>query len=509
MNFIPDRADRTLNYWCTFATQLLGQPITSIRPEDAEGPEGARIARDYLNEQVIFGETGWVKRVLPEVRNDLFFLFDDGWDVPYGLRSPESIHAFGSVMLSEERFPSFRGTQAERLRRLNEQVRESGWRGAGLWIAAQAQGERRDGPRLSNPAMEAYWRQRLRWSAEAGIDYWKVDWGTHEHDLDFRRLLTRLAHEEAPMLVVEHAYCCAPFNDVDGTGRFQGWPPVRNAMRELTTFSEVVRSYDVSVQLSAATSVDRLVDLLNNPQAAPTAIINAEDEVYLAAALGCAFGVMRSALWHEIEGLASDPRELKRREGEVIRAVRWQRIAPSFGIDSSIIRWSDEVLTDSWVFQRGDFWDTRVIGRAVTQTAPAIISRNMPLPKVGIATDKPFVVASSHPNGAIAVAALPHPTPQKTFVTPLVDVEIAVGSGKHPIGVFGAYRSLTLQAERTLQDVNVWAQDLAGDEAIDISEEVGRSERSITLPGELITKIGWSVSYAGDKSDPGLLLVLG
>jgi len=508
MNFIPDSAERSLNYWCTFSTQLLGQPITSIRPEDAEGPEGARIARDYLNEQILFSEDGWAKRVLPTVRRDLYLLLDDGWDVPYGCRTPETLPAFGSLLLSEQRFPTIRGTQAERLRGLNERVKACGWRGVGLWIAAQAQGELREGPRLALSDMERYWRQRLRWSAEAGIEYWKVDWGAHEHDLEFRQRLTELAHEEAPALVVEHAICCAPFNDPGSSGRFPGWEPVRTGMRLLTAFSDVVRSYDVSAQLSAATSVDRLADLLNNPQSPSAAIINAEDEVHLAAALGCTFGVMRSSLWHDIQGLNSDPRELKSREGEVIRAVRWQRIAPAFGINGSVVHCSADLLTDSWLFQRGDFWDTRVIGHPITQTAPAIVSRNMPLPKVGHAAEKPFVVASTHPNGAIAVATLPRPTPQKTFVTPPVDVEIAIGQGTHPIGVFGIYQSLTLTADRTLTGTHIWAQDLASDEAVDISSEVQRADQTITLPGALISKIGRSVTHPGDKSDPGMLIVL-
>ena len=41
-------------------------------------------------------------------------------------------------------------------------------------------------------ACEDYWRERMKWSNDAGWLYWKVDWGNDMHKYAVRRLMTEL-----------------------------------------------------------------------------------------------------------------------------------------------------------------------------------------------------------------------------------------------------------------------------------------------------------------------------
>jgi hypothetical protein len=120
----------------------------------------------------------------------------------------------------------------------------------------------------------------------------------------------------------------------------------------------------------------------------------------------------------------------------------------------------------------------------------------------------PFVITSRHPNGAVAVATLARVTAAREIRTPLADVAIDVGAGSQPVGIFGYYRSLTLFLSAPLGSRRVWAQDLAGEEAVDITGSVGHEENSIVLSGGLIRQVGLSAASPGDISDPGMVLVL-
>jgi hypothetical protein len=55
----------------------------------------------------------------------------------------------------------------------------------------------------------------------------------------------------------------------------------------------------------------------------------------------------------------------------------------------------------------------------------------------------------------------------------------------------------------------VRAQDLKANEITDITALVSISGNSITLPGALIEEIGAALNPPGDKSEPGLLLLIG
>ena len=136
MNLIPSAPGASPNCWCTWSTQNFGREDEHPDYRNYLGETGARFARAEMNEKNL---NRWLRQ-FPRIRGDLYLLFDDGWDVPYGVHPDKSRDRFGTLEPDEERFPSFRGTPPERLQKLNEFVRQAGWRGLGLWVPAQAAG---------------------------------------------------------------------------------------------------------------------------------------------------------------------------------------------------------------------------------------------------------------------------------------------------------------------------------------------------------------------------------
>ena len=199
MNLITKGFCETPNYYCTWTTQNYGREDVEIEENIAvfEGDQGAKSARQFINEKTIFARGGMINQ-FDKIRKELYFVFDDGWDVPYNVHPDSKYHMFGSLELNVERFPTLIGTPAERLKALNNLVKSFGWRGAGLWVAAQetSEGKDKDSELLSRAELEKYWRERAKWTNFAGIEYWKVDWGKRSGDPEFRRMLTRVAREE-------------------------------------------------------------------------------------------------------------------------------------------------------------------------------------------------------------------------------------------------------------------------------------------------------------------------
>lgn len=74
-----------LNYYCTWNAQNCARPDAVLEPsaEVFLGADGAKKARDYLDEDSIFGSGDLAGQFAP-VRDQLYFLLDDGWDVPRG-----------------------------------------------------------------------------------------------------------------------------------------------------------------------------------------------------------------------------------------------------------------------------------------------------------------------------------------------------------------------------------------------------------------------------------------
>lgn len=483
----------TPNYFCTWRTQ--GASLNAFAQMGIArfpGDQGSPTTRDNLNEDVLFGRDGWIN-LYPDSRNDLIFTIDDGWDVPYATNPQKALSLFGSLVPDATRFPSLRGTHGERLRQLSDRVRDAGWSGLGLWVSP-----------VDEP--EDNVRRKLEACAEGGIAYLKVDWGNGA-DPRFRRRMYRLKQEIAPQILMEHCRVQAPLNGLDSEAHGNGRRLVGDVDKEILDderlvlpFCDVWRIYDWYLPLVVPQSIERTVcDLKLAGETLSRAIVNTEDAIYVASALGCSFGVMRSK--HTKAGVRSVT-DISRRLAEVDRATVWARLSPPFSGGSLV--WSEKTLSDSWYAKKGEFWCKTVIERDIVQSAPAVVARNLPLPVVMTDGDVPYVLASCHPNGAIAIAALPR-IHDGRFHTPLVDVRLETDWRQGvPLAVFGAFHSIGIRA--SFKDVRVLAADLAGGSREDVTAACHFDDGYLTMPGDILARIG----KANDRDDslPGSLVEL-
>ncbi len=486
-SLVPSEPSSAPNYWCTWSAQnyMYGQHLQTLNPRVLEGSSGSKLAHDAMSEKVLFGDGGWVTEFFPKIRKDLFFLLDDGWEVG----------GTSTFELDAAKFPSFTGSGTERLTELNKAIEGAGWRGAALWC--------RDTPGgAADRRLESA-------SQSAGIRYWKIDGG----DPAFH--LVELRNETHIPLTLEHVHGEGPVNgDWRNDGRF-GSQPWGCKRTEILRHTDVYRTYDVTSMLSLPTTLDRLAEMLKGAEGHTEVLglLNVEDEVYVAAAMGCTMGVMRYPLNGLRPGADIDlafygPRQAKRRMDEVVRAVRWQRIAPPFSAGLGSVKLSDEILTDSWNFERGQTWDSEIIGAAVRQGAPACVARNIGLPEVAANGDKPFVFASRFPNGAVAIAAQERTRIGNAWYMPACEVSLSVSDSPGPFGVFGYFDSLTLILDRPVIGKRILAQDLAGDECLDVSNLVEVRGTRLRISGQLIRQVGLHHGTAGDKSAPGLVIAI-
>jgi hypothetical protein len=279
--------------------------------------------------------------------------------------------------------------------------------------------------------------------------------------------------------------------------------------------TDVYRTYDVTSILSLPTTLDRMAEMLKGAEghSGIRGLLNVEDEVYVAAAMGCTMGILRHPMHGMRPGPDADlffngPRQAKKRMDEVVRALRWQRIAPPFSPGIGTVRISEEVLTDSWVFERGQAWQDDIIDRKVMQGAPAAIARNIGLPQIQSTGEKPFVIAARFPNGAVAIAAHERTNVGNGWFMPRCDVTLSVSDAPGPFGVFGYFDSLTLAFDRPLQRQRVLAQDLAGDQSFDITGAVQMREKNLRISRDVIRRVGLHNARPGDVSAPGLVIAL-
>lgn len=276
-------------------------------------------------------------------------------------------------------------------------------------------------------------------------------------------------------------------------------------------FAEVFRTYDVPAIMSIPMTMQKTADCLTHTDGGK---INCEDEAYTAAALGCVMGIMRHPMRGNLPNGEPDlsfpsmHRNIKTKIAEVTRAARWHRMAPAFDALKSETHVSDNTLTDYWNIcsQHAEFekWWNFVDGERVEKSAPAAISRNMPLPRVE--PDKngliPYAVASKNPNGVISVATLGR-TLGRNYVLPKCDVEID-GGKSHLFGIFGEYNRLIINT--VLDAKHILIQDIAGDTATDITAETVITDNKIVLDGNLIHDYGTLCNSDGDTSEPGAVI---
>lgn len=516
-NLVPEAASETPDVWCTWRAQTRMAEAAKIAQTKAKfaGDQGGAAygARDNMNEHVMFGENGkgGFADHYPEIRSDMFLLFDDGWDVPFKSSNADDIARFGSLILNEDRFPSFGGQPRERLKKLNDAAIERGWRGAGLWIAAQRTGEKWNSDKIPAQQQYEYWKERVLWCKYAGIKYWKVDWGAHLDDIQFRKMLTDIGRKYYPDLIIEHSMPSSPLNGLAldsktgepiGGGRMKDWKDKAflSDLEKLIPLVDCIRTYDVIGHLENATTFDRIAYYLEiGKRSNSSAILNGEDALYMCATLGMSCGVMRTPLYPPNKnGKIMDD------SAEVARAVRWHRIAPAFALNASEINVSGEILKDSQFFPKGSTWCTTADGKTVWQCAPAAIARGLPLPKVEAIGEKPFVAVSKHPNGAIAAGVFGRVTVRDGFRTPPADVFVDADISGAITGIFGNFKSITFNISPNIG--KVLAQDLASNKSVDITHLVKIAEGKITIGGEVLRWLCPPRS-PNDTSEPGVAIL--
>lgn len=475
-SLVPDTPSKAPDYLCTWNIQAY---VVDYENSDR--------MREAMTEANIFGNghyQNWAG-FFPSIRQDLYFVMDDSWDIPADVNTKRNNPYLGTTELNEERFPSFTGTPEERLKKLSKKFKSMGWKGVGGWICAQKSDNYPDVPE------EEYWTERLKAAHEAGIAYWKVDWGKQSRNDEWRRMLTRLGREHAPDLWIEHA--------------------MKN---EYIEFSDVFRTYDVENIIAQPVTIQRVSDLLAyEAKDGAKGIINCEDEPYIAVGLGCAIGIMRHPFDGNLPGGRQDEafppvgHNYKKCLDEIVRAVRWHRIAEPFAVDGNFA--VDTVrLTDSWELHENETWNKgRKVGSILSESAPARVSRGMALPEVSDTTSsRPFVLASAYPNGAVAVSAIGRAIGRE-YMTKGVSVTVEGKDWNAPVGLFGCFKDVTvIYPTECPENAKVWAQDLAGDTPVDVTEEITLEGNRLRIPGEVICKAGLMAASDGDLSAPGLVL---
>lgn len=490
VNLVPEAPSDSPN---TFSTWW----IQSAEQYAQMGATGKTLTiRDVVTHDSLFNQkTGWCYTQYPTVKKDMIFVVCDGWELPDSQGDTVSGDPyFGSQVLDAEKFPGYGDTPQERLKTYADNVKAAGWKGAGLWICAQEDAAHRPATGFDRE----YWIERILWSKYAGITYWEIDWGTLYNNLEWRRFISDTVNELYPELVVEHITGIGGLNDEQNSGRVT--PAFNKLSAQVASFSDVFRTYDVTTQLTNATTLDRVGELLRDAyvlKGDALGLMCAEDQVYINASLGLTSMVFR----HNRNFSNTD---------EVARAMRWNRIAPAYEISAYETSLSEEYLSDDWEFRDGDTWYSNVTGKTIVQKAPAVIARGIGLASVSVSGgDKPFVTAARNPNGAISVATFGR-THGRTHTDELrADVTLPAGDLTGPVGVFGYYNTLTLSFQQDLTGKRVLAQDLLAEKAEDITGRVQIDGCNLTLTGALIDEIGLSAATEGDTSRPGLVLQIG
>ncbi len=413
-------------------------------------------------------------------------------------------------------FPQYAGLEPkDRIKKLNEEIKALGWRGLGLWVRG-------------TPTKEAA-RKFVIWSKYAGIKYWKIDGGDTQNFWSYK-----LKNELYPELVLEyvtgsggplnsnwdkpdlHHYPSVYYLDVKQIKDANAGPGIASQALENIKNSDVFRTYDAVPLLVSTVTLQRIHDILFQTAGNPeyTALLNIQDDCNIAAALGCVVAVMRHPMetpriyeGRDFHFQIAGDRHVDKRLNEMDRLVRWQRIAPPMSAGYGTYYASENFLKDQFKFRIGDTWKEDTWGKLVTQGAPAIMARNIPLPKIHCTGEPPYVMASKFPNGAVCIATESRVKPEKNWYHPKADILVKVGSQCHPIGIFGYYSSLSLLFENPLpKNLVIWGQDLLAKKAVDISHRIKINGNELVIPGEVIEQIGTSENDEGDISVPGLVL---
>jgi hypothetical protein len=565
-SLIPNHSSNAPDYYCTWGSQAYfhSERLLNKYPDQFAtlNPEMFQYLGAMLTEETLLGENGLARTLFPDTRDGLYFLLDYGWDIP--IVSPkENYDYFSSLILDTDKFPSCTGTPAERLRKLNDAFKDLGWMGIGLWVACE------EAPSIIKEEADKYakdldsrepiyWVERMKWMAEAGVEYLKFDFGKKLGDPDFRKMITRTAQNYAPELWIEHAHVSAPFNtplspeearaakaeglswifhDEGVQGRIS--PSDLAEFRRLIPISPVFRLYDVTLEMGIPTMLERAAHALVSfgPDQPTQCLLNCEIIPYMGAGLGLCIGNMqlpgKDINYHEqiIRGgheicesiLAKVPVGEDTAKGaplngdlkilEVVRTVNWHRIAPPYTVGGHQTHLSEEVLSDSWDLRLKKPYYADGLKDIMVQKAPATVCRNMDpvrVEAIGNASEgpqAPYVVASRHPNGAVSIATLGRLSPETGYKNPDATIEADLKKITAPVGLFGHFLSVTLKAENISKKTQVWAQDLAEKEPVNITSRVKLQPGSLTISGSLAREICRPFNES-DQSEPGIVIQL-
>lgn len=514
-SLVPTEVSSAPNYWCTWYWQnyliLKGQEVTN---PDAATIYTNEAAREEMTEENIFGKQGMAVVMLPKTRSDYYFVIDHGWQ---DKRIKDN--TFFTLIMDTLDFPRYAHlSPKKRIKQMNSDIKSLGWKGLGLWVRG-------------NPSEEEM-RKFIEWSKYAGVEYWKIDGGDIEH-----YYASKIKHEIYPELTLEHITGTGPVNPKWNISGLALYPSVYNIQEavsqkleaslnsatekaekslEVIKNTDVFRTYDAAPLLVSTTTMQRVHDILMQTagNSEYKAYLNVQDDCNIAAALGLLVAAKRHPMntprmykGKDFHLQISGERHVEKRLNEMDRFVLWQRIAPPMPAGYGTYQASRQNLVDSIVFNKNDTWLKSTHGKMVRQSAPAIMARNMALPEVKYNELAPYVMASKFPNGCIAIATEGRVTPNQSWIHPKADVTIKEAEVNKPIGIFGYYKSLTLEFSQNLTNsVKIYGQDLLSKKVIDITGKVILNNNKITLSGSLIEEIG---TMAGDKEDvsvPGMVI---
>jgi len=506
VNLVPSEPATAPNYWCTWYAQnyWIGrgtdlQNLSSVTNSNA---------RDELTYESLFNEKdGWATTFLPRGRSDYIFLIDHGWQTKLAEERIASGPAFFNLVTDPRDFPKYSHLHPkERLRVFNDEIKSLGWNSLGLWTRGNVTPEQ----------AETF----VKWSKHADIRYWKIDGG------DTREFNSFKAKQKFyPELILEYVTGAGGNINPKWDQDLPSYPSVyeiggrlQKPMLKCLQYSDTFRTYDTSPLLMSATTLRRTHDILKQTAGVPKyrAVLNVQDDCNTAIGLGVLVASKRHPninertykgkdLHHQLSG----KRCMQKRINEAERFGRWARIAPAFSAGQGSYLASDSELIDRCVFTPWDTWAKQTYGKMVSQSAPAVIARSMPLPTVEIDGPPPFVCATTYPNGPLGIATEGRVSPDDQWFHPRAKVTVKVKDANQPIGIAGHYQVLVLEFAASLEDLrHVWAQDLLADEAVDIKSQVTIEGNTLSIPGDLIDRIGTAAGDEGDISAPSMVLQL-
>ena len=147
-------------------------------------------------------------------------------------------------------------------------------------------------------------------------------------------------------------------------------------------------------------------------------------------------------------------------------------------------------MTDGWFLADGSVWWKQLSGRHPVQSAPARIARNLPLPEVAVTGgERPLVCVSRHPNGAIAVGALPRLKWPRGRFEVAADISLDIAPGRH-FAVFGTVGTVRVRDNGARRILACDLAQPAGTPLEDITAAVVRTDGGLILPGAVLNRIG-------------------